>query len=199
MEQNLHLQAVMVMHTTGANRCIELITKHIKVWLDVWAHEKFQIKVARMDCSHSHALFYMMGDCWKDCPYVHFKYIILNLTCEMLRAGISAYNGVSIATASINNANTSPAHNNWFNKAMQFICTKLKGLNPAPCPMCAVTWMLCLAYYTIHTDWGEKKFGGWVEVSYLANAVLLLERPIKAAHAMVIHLILGKPTANRQY
>ena len=193
MERNLHLQAVMVMHMSGADRCIELITEHIKVWLDVWTHEKFQIKVVRMDRSRGHALFYMMGYCLKDRPYAHFKYIVLNLTREMLRAGISAYNGVSTAAASINNTNTSLARNNWFNKVMKFICTKLKGLNPAPCPMRAVTWMLCSADYTIHTDWVEKKFGSWVEVSYLANAALLLERPIEATRAMVIHLISGRP------
>ena len=106
-EQNLHLQAVMVMHMTGADRCIELITEHLKVWFDIWTHEKFHVKVVRMMRSRGHALFYMLGYCMKDRGLGHFKYIVLNLTREMLRAGISAHNGVSAAASSINNATTS--------------------------------------------------------------------------------------------
>ena len=34
-EMHLHLQAVMVMHMTGADQCIKLIVDHIKVWLDI--------------------------------------------------------------------------------------------------------------------------------------------------------------------
>ena len=206
-EQNLHLQAVMVLHMTGADRCIELITEHLKVWFDIWTHEKFHVKVVRMMRSRGHALFYMLGHCMKDRGLGRFKYIVLNLTREMPRAGISAHDGVSAAASSINNATTSLSRSNWFNKVMKFICTKLKGLNPPACPMRAVTWMLREGDYTIHTDWVETKFGSWVDVSYLANAAILLERPIEATRASVIHLILGRPAgivyymdnANRDY
>ena len=34
-EMNLHLQAVMVMHMSGADQCIKLIIDHLKVWLDI--------------------------------------------------------------------------------------------------------------------------------------------------------------------
>ena len=154
--------------------------------------------------SRGHALFYMLGYCMKDRGLGHFKYIVLNLTREMLRAGISAHNGVSAAASSINNAITSMSRSNWFNKVMKFTRTNLKGLNPPACPMRTVTWMLREGEFTIHTDWVEKKFGSWVEVSYLANAAVLLERPIEATRASVIHLISGRPAdymdnANRDY
>jgi len=157
--------------------------------------------------SRGHALFYMLGYVMKDRGLGHFKYIVQNLTREMLRAGISAHNGVSAAASSINNATTSLARSNWFNRVLKFMCTKLKGLNPPACPMRAMTWMLREGDFTIHTDWVEKKFGSYVEVSYLANAAILLERPIEATRAAVIHLVSGRPAgiayymdnANRDY
>ena len=42
-EMNLHLQAVMVMHMSGADQCIMLIIDHLKVWLDIWSCERFQV------------------------------------------------------------------------------------------------------------------------------------------------------------
>ena len=165
-EMNLHLQAVLVMHMSGADECIKLITDHIKVWLDIWSNENYQVKVVRMMRQKGHALFYMLGYCMKDRGQTHFHYVVLNLTREMIRAGISAYNSVTTAASSINNKNTALSRKTWFHSVMKFVSTKLKGLNPTPCPMRVETWMLREANAEVHTDWVESKFGSWVEVSY---------------------------------
>ena len=116
----------------------------------------------------------------KDCGHAHFCYIVLNLMREMVWAGISAYNGVTTASANINNKNTALSQKSWFHSMMKFLSTKLKGLNPTPRPMHVVTWMLCEADYEVHTDWVESKFRSLVEVSYLANALKLIAHPMKA-------------------
>ena len=69
--------------------------------------------------------------------------------------------------------------------------------------------MLREADYEVHTDWVKSKFGSLVEVSYLANALKLVARPIEANRGDVIHLITGQPAgiayqtstdnANREY
>ena len=90
---------------------------------------------------------------------------------------------------------------------MKFVSTKLKGLNPTPCPMRVVTWMLHEANAEVHTDWFESKLGSWVEVAYLNNALKLVARPIEATRAAVSHHITGSPAgiayhmdnANRKY
>ena len=105
------------------------------------------------------ALFYMLGYCMKDRGQAHFHYVVLNLTREMIRAGISAYNSVTTAASSINNKNTALSRKTWFHSVMKFVSTKLKGLNPAPCSMRVVTWMLREANAEVHTDWVESKFG----------------------------------------
>ena len=87
-EMNLHLQAVMVMHMSGADQCIKLMIDHLKVWLDIWSCERYHVQVVRMMRSKGHALFYMIGYCMKDRGQAHFRYIVVNLTREMLRAGI---------------------------------------------------------------------------------------------------------------
>ena len=83
--------------------------------------------------------FYLLGYCMKDHRLGHFKYIVLNLTREMRMAEISAHNGVSAAAsiASINNATTSLARNNWFNnlKVMKYTCVhKAQGPKPSCLP-----------------------------------------------------------------
>ena len=149
--------------------------------------------------SKGHALFYMIGYCMKDRGQAHFRYVVVNLTREMLRAGISAYNGVTTAAASINNKNTALCRRTWFHSVMKFVSTKLKGLNPTPCPMRVVTWMLREADFEVHTNWVEAKFGSLVEVSYLHNALMLVARPIEATRGAVIHLVTGQPAGIAYY
>jgi hypothetical protein len=67
--------------------------------------------------------------------------------------------------------------------------------------------MLREANAEVHTDWVESKFGSWVEVSYLDNALKLVAHPLEATRGAVIHLITGSPAgiayhmdnANRQH
>ena len=159
------------------------------------------MQVVWMMRSNEHARFYMIGYCMKDRGQAHFRYVVVNLTREMLRAGISAYNGVTTAAASINNKNTALSRKTWFHSVMKFVSTKLKGLNPTPCPMRVVTWMLREADFEVHTDWVERKFkfGSLVEVSYLHNALMLVARPIEAIRGAVIHLITGQPAGISHY
>ena len=83
-KMNLHLQVVLVMHMSGADACIKLITDHIKLWLDIWTNKNYHMKVVHMMQQKGHALFYMLGYCMKDQRQAHFHYVLPNLTRGMI-------------------------------------------------------------------------------------------------------------------
>jgi hypothetical protein len=181
---NRHLQMVAIAHGPHDPATEVTLSNHIKKWLDIWTGEKYHIAVKLCEERGKYAFMYVLGYCMKDRCKPNFKFVAWNLTEEMIREGIAAYNRVSIKPGE---DRTTIKRSTMFIEVYKFWHANFAPLDDM-CFYRILTYMLQTDDFILDQGFATDR-RSVMETWQVQSIWRLTTRPIKATRKQVMHAV----------
>ena len=183
---HLHVQATAVIHGENCLGALDQIRAHFAHYFDCWSLKKTHICIKILDESAGHCFMPMQGYCLKDWGQPHFEYVTLNLSREVLRAGLQAWRRGKRKSQETRRALNKK---NYLEQVAQFCKDNLHGLGALDASRVMV-WMISTGTWYLGDDFVSN--GGYAVTNERATDQLNARLTGTVTRQQVMMIVFGQ-------